>query len=143
MVHSYLVMIRGLASVQRAMAYVENLIPWNDIASFLTFLMTPERMTSRVLGDAFPIPDDGGRPLPEDFVMRGQLSSKLYFSPKWFATVNDGERYLELQSMEASRVERILWLGVSLTKHSCWLSFDARAGVFTTPYGKELPVQLS
>ena len=41
--------------------------------------------TNRITNEAFPKPDAGpGRPLPEDFVMRGQLWSNNYFPNTWF-----------------------------------------------------------
>lgn len=114
LVHVYFVFFMSLAAVEKAMVYVEKGIPWREICSFLNSLANPEALTSRVVGEAFPKPDDGvGRPLPEDFIMRGQMYTQWYFPETWFkdAIIDDEERSLELPSMAAIRVERILWLG--------------------------------
>lgn len=45
---------------------------------FLNSLVMPEFLTSRVRGPNFPLPkEDSGRPLPEDFLMRGQSISTI------------------------------------------------------------------
>lgn len=114
LVHVSFVFLRSLTLVDKAMKYVERDIPWSGICSFLNNLAKPEAMTPRIRANDFPQPD--GRPLPEDFQIRGQLYSQLYFRDKWFdnAMVDDEERTLELPSMTALRVERILWLGMRI-----------------------------
>ena len=115
LVHVSLVFLWSLTLVDRAMKYVERSVPWLAVCSFLNNLAKPEAMTSaRIWADAFPHPD--GRPLPEDFQIRGQPYSRWYHPDKWFtnATIDDEERTLELPSMTALRVERILWLGMRI-----------------------------
>lgn len=114
LVHVSLVFLWSLTFVNEAMKYVERDVPWCGICSFLNNLAKPEAMTAKIWADAFPHP--GGRPLPEDFGIRGQLYSQWYFPDRWFsdATIDDEERTLELPSMTAYRVERILWLGVRI-----------------------------
>lgn len=117
LIHVSFVFLWSLVIVEKAMKYVERDVPWGDICSFLNTLARPEVMTPRVWGDGFPKPSDGvGRPLPEDFVLRGQLYSEIYFPGNWFqeAMIDDEERALELPSMAAPRVERILWLGIRI-----------------------------
>lgn len=57
---------------------------------------------------------DVGLPLPEDFVLRGQVYTFQYFPDSWFSHPNedDEERQPELPSMDAERIERSLWLGL-------------------------------
>ena len=115
LVHVSLVFLWSLTFVDKAMKYVERSVPWSGICSFLNNLAKPEAMTtSRIRADSFPHPD--GRPLPEDFQIRGQPYSRRYHPDKWFsnATIDDEERTLELPSMTALRVERILWLGMRI-----------------------------
>ena len=114
MVHTYLVFLRSLIAVEKAMKQIEKDVPWSELASFLTTLAKSQVITNRIFNEAFPMPDAGtGRPLPEDFVMRGQLWSNNYFPYTWFkdAKVDDEERSLELPSFAGPRIERILWLG--------------------------------
>ena len=114
LVHTYLVFIRSLIGVDKAMKHVEKEIPWSELVVFLNALDVPKTALAKVLRDSFPKPDEGvGRPLPEDFVMRGQLWSNDYFPNTWFldAKIDDEERTLELPSFAAPRVERMMWLG--------------------------------
>ncbi len=72
-------------------------------------------MTSKIYADVFP-GQESDRPLPEDFVVRGQMYSLWYYPRAWFedANIDEEERLLELPSTTASRVERILWLGIRI-----------------------------
>ncbi len=115
LIHVSFVFLWSLVIIGKAMKYVERDVPWGEICSFLNSLAKPETMTPRVWGEGFPKPNgDVGRPLPEDFVLRGQIYSQSYFPKNWFqeARIDDEERALELPSMTALRVERILWLGI-------------------------------
>ena len=114
LVHVSFVFLWSLTFVDKAMKYVQRDIPWSGICSFLNNLAKPEAMTARIWANDFPQTD--GKPLPEDFQIRGQLYSQWYFRDKWFENtmVDDEERTLELPSMTALRVERILWLGMRI-----------------------------
>jgi len=117
LVHVTLVFLFSLASVDKAMKYVEQDVPWGEICAFLNSLAKPDALTSKVWANEFPRPENVvGRPLPEDFAMRGQLYARGFFPETWFsdAMVDDEERLLELPSMAAPRVERILWLGARI-----------------------------
>jgi len=143
LVHVYLVFIYSIVSVEKAMAPLERGIPWSDLALFLTALAKPEAMTTKVLGEQFPRPVEGvGRPLPEDFLMRGQLWTEYFFPDTWFldAAIDDEERSLELPSMAAPRGERVLWLGHRIAACNRWLSYDPSSSSFTvTQHVKDLP----
>ena len=115
LVHVSLVFLWSLTLVEKAMKYLERNVPWGLICSFLNNLAKPEAMAAaRIWADSFPHSD--GRPLPEDFQIRGQPYSRWYHPDKWFtnATIDDEERTLELPSMMALRAERILWLGMRI-----------------------------
>ena len=63
---------------------------------------------------AFPKPTgESYDPLPEEFVMRGQLYSQCSFPETWFTdtTIGDDERSSEVPSMSQPRMDRLLWLG--------------------------------
>ena len=115
LVHVYLVFLRTLVSVEQAMDCIETFIPWNEICSFLNSLSTPSRAADPSFRSSeFPEPEEGpGRPLPEDFVMRGQLYSQGYHPETWFtdAMIDDDERSLDLPSMAEPRADRLFWLG--------------------------------
>ena len=122
LVHVYLGFIWSLIIVQQALNHfehdmktIENKIPWIRICFFLnTLAADSEAMTPRVRHEAFPQPlKEIGRPLPEDFIMRGQLFARWYFPATWFTAAmnDDDERSRDLPSMAQPRKERILWLG--------------------------------
>ena len=143
--HVYLVFIYSLLNIEKAISLLETRIPWEDIARFLTSLAKPETMTSKVLGGRFPRPDEGvGRPLPEDFLTRGQLWTEDLFPNTWFAdaAVDDEERILELPSMAAPRVERVLWLGQRIAASKKWMSYEHDSHTFVvTQYVRDFPPQ--
>ena len=127
LVHVYLVFLQALVSVERAMKCIETYVPWIGICLFLNDLSTPSRTADPSFRSKdFPMPEDGpGRPLPEDFVMRGQLYSQWYFPETWFADamIDDDERTLDLPSMAEPRADRLFWLGHRIA--SVCLTFNA------------------
>lgn len=115
--HVMFVFLWSLTGVARGITYVEGHVPWDDVCFFLNTFSKSEATEAKVEGEDFPQPDEGvGRPLPEDYVLRGQLYSWCYFPDTWFskAKVDDEERVLELPSMVAPRLERIRWLGARI-----------------------------
>jgi len=117
LVHVSLVFLYSLSRVDKAMKHVEQNVPWGEICAFLNSLAKPDALTSKVLATEFPRLENAvGRPLPEDFAMRGQHYTWGFFPETWFSDAmgDDEERSLELPSMAAPRVERILWLGARI-----------------------------
>ncbi|KAL8993607.1 MAG: hypothetical protein Q9169_006221 [Polycauliona sp. 2 TL-2023] len=120
LVHYMLVFIWNLASIESVMKYFQADIPWNDICAFLNTLAKPDNMTKAVMNmdDSPQSGDKVERPLPEDFIMSGQLFVLDYLGTGSCKDeiVDEDERVLELPSMTATRVERMLWLGVRMAK---------------------------
>ncbi len=127
LVHVYLGFLWSLIIVLQTCKYfeqdtvlktIERDIPWTSVCVFLnTLAVDPQVMTSRVSRDEFPRPTkEKGRPLPEDFIMRGQLYTQLYFVANWFTAckADDDERSHDLPSIAQPRKERILWLGLRI-----------------------------
>ncbi|KAI9678451.1 MAG: hypothetical protein M1829_002049 [Trizodia sp. TS-e1964] len=135
-VHVSLVFLWNVCQTTVAMKLIENNIPRARIVSLLNSLVNHEKPDPLMEREQFPKPSTGsGRPLPEDFSIRGQVWSQGYFPDRWFedARVDDEERSLELPSMAEPRVQRILWLGVKLTtKISRFLQFDGKSKVFSS-----------
>ncbi|KAL8919040.1 MAG: hypothetical protein Q9208_007006 [Pyrenodesmia sp. 3 TL-2023] len=124
-VHITFCFIWSLAGVEKLLRYVEQDVPWVDICSFLNALAKPDAMTPKIWAKTLPMPDGGvTQPLPEDYVMRGQLCALWYHPEGWFDRVQIDleERSLEMPSMAASRVERILWLGMGIASVSTKLA---------------------
>ncbi len=120
-VHVMFCFIWSLAGVEKLLRYVERDVPWVDICSFLNALAKPDVLTPKIWAKTLPMPDGGvTQPLPEDFAMRGQLCALWYHPEGWFDSVQIDieERSMEMPSMAASRVERILWLGMGIASVS-------------------------
>lgn len=123
LVHVYLVFLSSLLIVQQHCTSLEREstwrtigkdMPWIKICNFLNALPAkPGAWTKNMWDEEFSTPSEEiGRPLPEYFILRGQLYTQWYFPAKWFPTIgDDDERSLDLPSTNPSRVERILWLG--------------------------------
>ena len=144
LVHIYLVFVRSLIIAQEAWRFfkkditwrtVERDIPWYAICRFLNTVAGELHSTSRFFAEDFPQPSEENgdkekpRPLPEDFILRGQIYSQWYFHSNWFTNtmVDDDERTLELPSLVQPRMERILWLGhrIASVCHTIVRSDDA------------------
>ena len=118
LVHMFFVFLWSLSAVEKAMQYVQQDIPWDDICSFLTnTAVKSDSWNSKAWGEHFPKSELGpSRPLPEDHIMRDKIYAQRYFPETWFtdAAIDDEERALELPSMAAPRIERIQWLGLRI-----------------------------
>ena len=144
MIHCYLAFLKNLVGNASAMKLIEREIPWSLLVSYLNHHASPTSITSQVTREDFPKPpgDVIGRPLPEDFLMRGQIFVEDYYPATWFsdADIDEEERVLELPSMSAPRLERILHNGYSIAKRQRWITFNSRENKFEeTQFAKELP----
>lgn len=115
-VHIWLVFMMHIRTSEPATRLLENEFPWDALVTMLNHLIKNFE-SERFEGERFPVPEKGiGRPLPEDYTLRGLDWSKSYFPERWFedAQVDDEERSMELPSMANIRVERILWLATRI-----------------------------
>ena len=115
--HLTLAFLWSLSYVPGALIYLENYVPWAEIALALNTLSRSGVVDARVEAKDFPQQQSGtGRQLPEDFPIRGLVWAPYYFLPNFFEgqVVDEDERTLELPSHAAPRAERCLWLGVKL-----------------------------
>ncbi len=70
-----------------------------------------------------------GKPLPEDYALRGLRWSKSYFPEGWFVTnerIDDEDKYFELPSMLKERRARLVWLGCRIVESGAgkWLRLE-------------------
>ncbi|KAF2191506.1 hypothetical protein K469DRAFT_732855 [Zopfia rhizophila CBS 207.26] len=130
-VHVLLSFLSSFASIK----YVAHLIdhaPWTEIVTFLNTLLKSERSQQLILGPVFLTEQNDNQPLPEDYLIRGQLWSQWYFPENWFAGEHDEEeRSLELASTIKSRTERILRLGYNISALERWISYDQNSHTFS------------
>jgi len=99
------------------MKYIETKVPWRRIATFLNKLICGDTDIAKIESEEFPCSEAGTvQQLPEDFPIRGQAWSQLYYPDGFFedSYVEDDERSLELPSIVISRTHRCLWLGVRI-----------------------------
>ncbi|OJJ48290.1 hypothetical protein ASPZODRAFT_150578 [Penicilliopsis zonata CBS 506.65] len=137
-VHVSLAFIWCLCLNQGSMKYIECLVPWVSIATFLNSMIRPNVDASKIERVEFPRAETGSlQQMPEDFIIRGQVWSPHYFPPGFFdnALSEDDGRLMETPSLIISRIHRCLWLGVRLSTFQCWMTYDSTQKTFSaTPY---------
>ena len=125
LVHMYLAFLRSLVNVDEIWGIIEKDVPWGEMCSFLNILVSEfellhsknqERAQSRLRSKEIPNREQGtfdGGPLPEDYILRGQLYSSWLYPATWFIDPmdDDDDRYIKMPLMDVTRLERILWLG--------------------------------
>ena len=116
-VHSSLAFIWCLVLHPPAMQQLEQMIPWLAITRFLNTLLRPDTIIPKIENDSFPLLDDvTTQQLPEDFLIRGQAWSQLYYPENFFedAPSEDERPIIEQPSTVIPRIHRCLWLGVRI-----------------------------
>lgn len=118
--HILLAFLNQLATLPYDTTYIFEYVQWEDLAFFLNTLAKSETVTPAIESPAFLHEgEEDFRPLPEDYLIRGQLWAHSYYPATWFSgVVDEEERMLELASTIRSRTERILWLGIRLASVS-------------------------
>ncbi|OQE39832.1 hypothetical protein PENCOP_c006G01905 [Penicillium coprophilum] len=101
------------AAIQR----LEPLVPWSLLADYLNTLFRPDTIITKIEDETFPLLDDSTtQQLPEDFLIRGQAWSRLYYPEGFFegAPTEDDRPSTEEHSTVIPRRHRCLWLGVRI-----------------------------
>lgn len=113
-IHVSLAFLWGLTCHHPFMESLEARVPWRAITRFLNSLITPNDDFPKIEDASFPAADDGAAlQLPEDFLIRGQTWSQLYY-PKGFFNGSGDSISIEVDSEVKIRRYRCLWLGVQL-----------------------------
>jgi len=115
-IHIWLVFLAYVVKSEPAIRLLENEFPWEHLVYMLNSLVGQSDQ-DRFGCKEFPVPEKGrGRPLPEDYTLRGLEWARKYFPNRWFedAQVDEEERSVEVPSMENVRIERILWLATQV-----------------------------
>lgn len=118
------------AAIQR----LEPLIPWSSLTTYLNTLFRPDTIISRIEDDSFPfLGDTTSQQLPEDFLIRGQAWSRLYYPETFFegAPTEDDRPSIEAHSTVIPRIHRCLWLGVRIATVCFLTNFN---GIFDTDH---------
>jgi hypothetical protein len=93
------------------------MIPWLAITQFLNTLFQHDTIVAKIEQQYFPLLDDGTtQQLPEDFLIRGQAWSQLYYPKNFFegAPSEDERPIIEGPSAVITRSHRCLWLGARI-----------------------------
>ncbi|KAJ5836609.1 DNA/RNA-binding domain E.t1.c1-type [Penicillium robsamsonii] len=110
-----------------AIQRLEPLVPWSLLASYLNTLFRPDTIMSKIEDESFPLLDDSTtQQLPEDFLIRGQAWSRLYYPERFFegAPTEDNRPSTEEPSTVIPRRHRCLWLGVRIATYTRWMTYD-------------------
>ncbi|KAJ6132339.1 hypothetical protein N7471_007554 [Penicillium samsonianum] len=111
------------AAIQR----LEPLIPWSLLANYLNTLFRPDTIISKIEDESFPLLNESTtQQLPEDFLIRGQAWSRLYYPEGFFegAPTEDNRPSTEEHSTVIPRMHRCLWLGVRIATFTRWMTYD-------------------
>jgi hypothetical protein len=132
-VHVLFAFLSTAVSISYVSASLCDIAPWSEIVAFLNTLSKSERHEPLITGDLFPNQDQNdSRPLPEDYLIRGQVWSQSYFPEWWFGGEHDEEeRSLELASTIRSRTERILRLGQQIASYERWIHYDRTSNTWS------------
>ncbi|EKG12016.1 hypothetical protein MPH_10911 [Macrophomina phaseolina MS6] len=125
--HILLAFLTQLATLPYDTSHIFKYVQWEEFAFFLNTLAKSEKITPAIEAPRFLREgDEDFRPLPEDYLIRGQLWAHSYYPATWFSgVVDEEERMLELASTIRSRTERILWLGIRLASSNLGLRYDS------------------
>ncbi|RMJ23758.1 hypothetical protein PHISP_05381 [Aspergillus sp. HF37] len=122
-----------------AIKQVEMMVPWAGVARFLNTMVRYDTDTSVIEHEQLPA--SLWKQVPEDFCLRGQAWSGLYYPPDFFGnslTEEDG-RWIEVPSLDVYRAYRCFWLAGRIAALHRWIEYDPESrGFTTTPFAKEL-----
>ncbi|KAF2496385.1 hypothetical protein BU16DRAFT_561204 [Lophium mytilinum] len=136
-IHVMLIFLEALSWIP-CMRSLMDMLPWRPLVGFLNALASEPNALQVHQGSEFPHSrKDGSEHCPEDFLVRGQIWSKLYWPADWFDHV---ETDLEDQPFSRSsarklRAERILWLGARIAnKHHTRIFHNHKTNIFSTDH---------
>ena len=93
--HAWMVFIEHLTNSVAAMRLIEIEFPWKSLVEMLNDMrFAYDGPSEKIEGKTFPVPDKGvGRPLPEDYNLRGFDWAKRYFPARWFEDAQVGSEF--------------------------------------------------
>ncbi|KAJ5280175.1 DNA/RNA-binding domain E.t1.c1-type [Penicillium angulare] len=140
-IHISLAFIWCLALRPIAMQQFEEIIPWLPIARFLNMLLSSDTDFLNSQNEEFPVCDDGSgnRQLEEDFLIRGQVWSQLYYPEGFFygAPSEEDRPATEVQKTIIPRQQRCVWLGVRIATFRRWITYSRDEGFVPTQFARE------
>jgi hypothetical protein len=144
--HVTLVFIYYMTKHPKAMALLEDKLPWKLFATMLNFLLDNSKFGPRIDATKFPGPGKQqpvAAPLPEDYALRGLLYADDYFPDDWFDTAPKDleERYFQAPSQVIPRQERLLWIGRRISVQKKWLLWNKQTRKFLVPSKYDVEIE--
>jgi hypothetical protein len=126
-VHVVLAFLSSIASIPYYNNVLLRFVPWDKICAFLNALLESTKQ-EQVISETIFLDKD--RPLPEDFLMRGQFWSQWYLTDTHLARIQGMENWnCELPSMTEERKSRIKRVGYLLAKVSTLIELQCRSNL--------------
>ena len=113
-----------------------NKLDWSALSAFLNITASIYPITAQIeaFSNAGTFPTDG-RPLLEDYMIRGLVWAQWYFGSGWFdrSEDDDGSRALESDDSRKKehRAARVLYLGMTMARQSRFMTYDRKARQFS------------
>ncbi|KAJ5775394.1 DNA/RNA-binding domain E.t1.c1-type [Penicillium nucicola] len=126
-VHASMAFVWCLTLNPAAIQRLEPLVPWTTLANYLNTLLLPDTNIEKIESKSFPrIEGFSSQQLPEDFLIRGQTWSRIYYPAQFFdeTDIEDDRPLIGEQSIMLPRRHRCLWLGVRIASFSRWMTYD-------------------
>lgn len=150
-VHGTLVSLLHLVSDPKALAALQYLVPWEEIAQFVRTMEKSLGNGFRAFSsDVFPTPEEPfgcGRALPEDYWLVRVVWAKGYLPEDHFEKfgVSQDERDFQKGAMDLERVRRCLYLvwRIAMVAPRPPLQFDDDHNVTYVPYKPSRPALLT
>ena len=118
LIHVMLVFFWQLSLTPQGQAYIDRYLDFRLLTDYLNALVDKTEHNSQLAYLSFPSAVQGqDRPLPEDYLLRGQIYAQPVYPYSWFenATSDMDERSIEQDHMSKQRVQRVKWLAVQLS----------------------------
>lgn len=119
LIHVMLVFFWRLSLQPEGLAYLHHVLSFDLLSAYLNGLEELTESNPQLSYLQFPTPPQGEeQPLPEDFLLRGQVYADGIFPLSWFenASTDLDERSIEQPFMTKQRALRVKWLGIQLAK---------------------------
>ncbi|KAJ5932804.1 DNA/RNA-binding domain E.t1.c1-type [Penicillium verrucosum] len=123
-VHISMAFVWCLTHNPAAIQQLGPLVPWPRLATYLNSLFQPDTIISKVEDEAFPLHESSIQQLPEDFLIRGQTWTRLYYPERFFEGASGEDNRLYIEEHSTTRAHRCLWLGVRIATRTGWLTYN-------------------
>lgn len=118
-------------------------LDWSTLAVYLNTLLYSEDNIDHKFPELILF-DSENRQLPEDWMFRGSAWTFEFFPREWFknaAETEEEQRYMEgLTSTTKARLDRVLSLGVHISRIGPHLEFNSNTKLFSAPGSQDMDI---